>query len=115
MIDSTRDPGPGTLTYRLLHDFLDVPPLPLGKRPGLFDHHAVADVEVGSLVVREELARPLDVLLISAVLREVLHADDHGLVHLVRDDHADLGLRSRLLLFLLSHRLTPSTSRSTTF
>src|SRR6266550_7624712 len=110
----TRHSALGTLTSLLQH-FLDVPAFPLRQRAALFDHHAIADVEVGTLVVREELARPLDVLLVAAVLHEILDRDDDRLLHLVRHDDADLLVFPRLFLFLFGHRLMPSTSRSTMF
>ena len=78
--------------------FAHVPALPLRERTGLLDHHAVADVDVGVLGVREELARAPDVLLIHPVLDEVLDRHHDGLLHLVRDHHAGLGpLRCCLL------------------
>ena len=67
------------------------------------------------LGVREELARPLDVLLIHPVLDEVLHGHDDGLLHLVRHDDAGLGalvLRSCFFGFFgCSHGLSPSPFR----
>src|SRR6185295_16884736 len=77
--DWQRTTGNGSLA-RLVQDFADVPPLPLGERAGLLDDHAIADVDVRLLAVSEELARPLDVLLVHPVFDEILHGDHDGLL-----------------------------------
>src|SRR4028118_1131417 len=63
-----------------VEDFANVPALPLRERARLLDDHAIADVDVRLFAVREELVRPLDVLLIHAVLDEVFHRDNHSLL-----------------------------------
>src|SRR5262249_50905954 len=85
--------GTISLARRFFDDLFHVPPLPLRERAGLLDDHPIADTDVRTLVVREELARPPDVLLIAGVLGQVLDPDHDGLVHLVRDNDADFGLR----------------------
>src|ERR1700704_6281067 len=58
------------------------------QRPGLHDPDLVADLALVLLVMRLELGRLPNVLLVLGVLLEGLHADDHGLIHLVADDGA---------------------------
>src|ERR1700730_2553783 len=60
----------------------------MGERPGLHDADLVADLALVLLVVRLELGRLPNVLLVLGVLLERLHADDHRLIHLVADDSA---------------------------
>src|SRR6185369_6716404 len=66
------------------------------------------------LVVRHELRRTTDVAAVPRVLHEPVHADDHGLLHLVARDDAHLlpagpalGGRLDLGLILVSHLLAP--------
>src|SRR4029079_11550358 len=74
---------------RPLNDLDDAPALRLAERTGL--HHAdrVTEVRVVVLVVRRELVRARDRLLVERVPDLAIDADEDGLVHLVRHDHAD--------------------------
>src|SRR5438477_7086314 len=71
-------------------DVLDAPALLGGERTRLLDLDDVADLAVVHAVVREEARRPLLEAAVARVLDEARHLDDDGLLHLVRDDGAEL-------------------------
>src|SRR6185436_1990160 len=75
-----------------LHDLDDPPALALGGPPRLHQPNGVADVRVVRLVVRGELVRTRDGLLVQRVSHVPVDPDEHGLVHLVGHDdaHPDL-------------------------
>src|ERR1700694_376450 len=74
------------------HDGHDPPALVVRQRPCLHDLYLVTDLALVLLVVRLELGRLPNVLLVLGVLLEGLHADYHRLIHLVADDGAGPGL-----------------------
>src|SRR5204863_7079289 len=98
-----------SLAHQLLvraagHDLDHAPALVAGERPALLDAHRIADLGAVLLVMRLELAREAHDALVDRVSPQSLHADHHGLVHLVGDHASDLG--SPLALHLLSaHQL----------
>src|SRR5919107_5033536 len=69
----------------LLDDLGDPPALGGRQGPGLGQPDQVARAGAVLLVVGLEPGRPPDRLLVQAVLADVLHLDDHRLVHLVGD------------------------------
>src|SRR6478672_3628070 len=103
---------------RLLHDLREPPALRLRERARLHDAHGVADAGRVLLVVRVELDRATDDLLVLGMALDHVDLDDDRLVALVGDDDAAplrtpaalalglLGPRDRLaLLRLLAHDL----------
>src|SRR5262245_40559324 len=73
-----------TLSPRSLGDLEDLgetPALRLRQRPRLHDADEVADVRLVLLVVRVELHRPADHLLVALVRAHRLDLDDDRLVH----------------------------------
>src|SRR5512140_206391 len=76
----------GSLRGEALDQPGDAPPFVLADRPRLDDLHAVPDTELVLFVVRLEGDPAPDVFLVDVVRDQALHADDHGLVHLVADD-----------------------------
>src|SRR5215217_8177136 len=100
----------------LLDDLGDPPALGRRQGPGLGQPDDVARAGGVLLVVGLEPGRPPDRLLVQAVLADVLHLDDHRLVHLVgdHDPGADLAgpagaARGRVLL---GHWRSLSSARS---
>src|SRR6188768_3517137 len=88
----------------LVQDFDQAPPLQLGERAGLDDLHRVPRLRDVLLVVGVEGGSAADDLLVEGVTNGPLDRDGAGLLHLVGDDHAHLGVlaalffgRSRLL------------------
>src|SRR5215208_5309972 len=102
----------------LLDDLGDPPALGRRQGPGLGQPDDVARAGAVLLVVGLEPGRPADRLLVQAVLADVLHLDDHRLVHLVgdHDPGADLagppGLARGRRVLLLGHWRSLSSSRS---
>src|SRR5205085_2487323 len=87
---------------RGLHDLVQAPVLRLRERARLDDAHDVADLRGVLLVVRVELRRAANDLLVARVGLDRVDLDDDRLVHRARDDDAaplltaaalDLGLR----------------------
>src|SRR5256885_557551 len=78
--------GRGPSSARLLHDLGQAPRLRLRERPRLDDADDVADVRLVLLVVRVELRRAADDLLVLRVRLHRVDADDDRLVHRARDD-----------------------------
>src|SRR5215212_4076107 len=72
----------------LLDDLGEAPVLRLGQRPRLDDADDVALLRLVLLVVRVELLRPADNLLVARMRLDGLHLDDDRLVHRARDDDA---------------------------
>src|SRR5215212_5261221 len=72
----------------LLDDLGEAPVLRLGQRPRLDDADDVALLRLVLLVVRVELLRPADDLLVARMRLDRLHLDDDGLVHRARHDNA---------------------------
>src|SRR5688572_28009060 len=88
---------------RLLDHASDHPALAGAHRPGLDDRHAIADLDVVVLVVREELRGPPLRLAVELVTGLPLDRDGHRLLHLVADDHAgDFRLGGHLHSLLLA-------------
>src|SRR5256884_7888500 len=71
-----------------LHDFHEPPVLRLRERARLDDADDVADVRCVALVVRVELRRAADDLLVSGMRLDRLDTDDDRLVHRIGDDDA---------------------------
>src|SRR5512142_3155278 len=90
---------------RLLEDLGHAPALVLGHRARLDHPDAVADLALLLLVVSLVLLGLHHDLAVLPVRDAALDLDDHGLGHLVRDDHADTGLGGSAL-----HVATPSPS-----
>src|SRR6186713_754458 len=72
----------------LLEHLGEAPVLRLAQRPGLDDADEVAELRGVLLVVRVELRRAADDLLVPRVRLHRVHADDDRLVHRARDDDA---------------------------
>src|ERR687897_475562 len=101
----------------LLDDLGDPPALGRRQGPGLGQPDDVARAGGVLLVVGLEPGRPPDRLLVQAVLADVLHLDDHRLVHLVgdHDPGADLAAPAGLARgrrVLLGHWRSLSSARS---
>src|SRR5215211_1392988 len=77
--------GRGT-SSSFLHDLGKAPVLRLGERPRLDDANGVAGAGLVPLVVRVELHRAPDDLLVLRVQLDHVDLDDDRLVALVRDD-----------------------------
>src|SRR5215210_9495343 len=73
---------------RFLHDLGQAPVLRLGKRARLDDPDDIAGAGLVALVVRVELDRAPDDLLVLRVQLDHVDLDDDRLVALVRDDDA---------------------------
>src|SRR5215208_2016618 len=73
-----------------LQDLADDPALVGRERSRLFDADGIARLALVVLVVRHELARLRDPLVIQAVTAHVVDGHDDRLIHLVADDLADL-------------------------
>src|SRR5207248_4896354 len=71
-----------------LHDFGEPPVLRLRERARLDDPHDVADLRGVLLVVRVELRRSANDLLVARVRLDRVDLDDDRLVHRARDDDA---------------------------
>src|SRR5215212_715019 len=82
----------------LLHDLGEAPALRLRQWTRLDDPDDIAHVRLVALVVRVDLLREPDDLLVAAVRLRGVHADDNGLVHGVRDDDAAAFLPPAALL-----------------
>src|SRR6185437_1019970 len=80
--------GRGPSLLRGLHDFGEAPVLRLRERTRLDDAHDVADLRGVLLVVRVELRRTPDDLLVARVRLDRVDLDDDRLVHRARDDDA---------------------------
>src|SRR5580765_239543 len=76
------------MLFSLLHDLGEAPALGLRERPRLDHADDVADPGRVALVVRVQLARAPDDLLVLGVDPDGLNLDDDRLVALVGDDHA---------------------------
>ncbi len=74
--------------------------LVFGNRAGLFDPHDIPRVALIVCVVRHELARSGNPLVIQAVAPNEIDCDNDRLIHLVADDATDF-LGSRRLAGLL--------------
>src|ERR1022692_1762893 len=98
------------LLLRLLRDLRHAPALGRRQRPGLPQHHAVANATGIGLVVRHVLPGPADDLAVLRMLDPVLDHHDDGLVHLVADYQAlpDLPVAARRSIGgLLTHLRQP--------
>src|SRR5919109_4190620 len=84
-----------------LEDLGEAPVLGLGQRPGLDDAHGVANAGGVALVVRVELRRTADDLLVARVRLHRLDEDDDRLVHRGRDDDAAALLAAAAFAFRL--------------
>ena len=101
---------------QLFNDFDHAPALVLAEGAGLHHADGIADAALVVLVVRLELIRPADDLLIGLVRNVVSDGHDDGLVHLVGDDLANAhltGSRSVLVHFLLPPHCSSCFSRIT--
>src|SRR5688572_21718732 len=83
----------------LLYDRIEAPAFAGAQRAGLDDTHGIADATLVVLVMRHELLRLVEVLLVELVSHAPLDLDGYALLHLVGDDHArtDLAMRHALL------------------
>src|SRR5581483_9205604 len=84
-----------------LDDLGEPPALRRRQRARLDDAHDVADVGGVLLVVRMELDRAADDLLVPRMLLDHVHLDDDRLVHRARDDDAAALLRAAALVLRL--------------
>src|SRR4051794_15266711 len=75
-------------SFGLLHDLGEPPPLQLRERPRLDDADRVADAGGVRLVVRVELDRRADDLLVLGMALDHVHLDDDRLLTLVRNHNA---------------------------
>ena len=82
------------------------PALQLGKRPGLDDFHAVADLCLAVFVVHVVFLGALDDLVEFRVGNTGNVLNDEGLFHFVGNDHANAGLAEVDLgvLWSLAHK-----------
>src|SRR5579862_8379634 len=100
------------ISASLLQHFGDAPAGFLGDRASLDDAHAVADADRVRLVMDLEAPRMANDLLVERVRLEVLHHDDHGLLHLVAHHHAVAHLAARTRgLDHFTHRHPPGRRR----
>src|SRR5690348_10956845 len=83
-----------------LEHLVEAPALGRRERPGLDDLHHVADLRLVLLVVRVELLRAADHLLVLRVRLDRLDADDDRLVHRRRHDDAAAHLAPAALALL---------------
>jgi hypothetical protein len=72
-----------------LEHFTNNPTLVAGNRPSLFDPDNVPRVALIVCVVRHELARLADSLVVQAVPPNEIDCDNDRLIHLVADDPTD--------------------------
>src|SRR5271157_1545789 len=92
---------------RLLDDLHQPPALFPAERPGLHHAHRVPDPALVLLVVRLDLLRPSQVLLVQPVELALVDLDDDRLLHLVAHHAA---LEDLLNLLLLFHLPLPTSS-----